>query len=98
MEERAVHTVKYGLKRMGDGNIEHNLLRFLFVYRRTPHSTTGMSPSELLINRKLKSRLDLIRPDINTTVTNKQQNQKDHHFARVSSYIRDRSAGLYSDL
>ena len=62
--ERAVQTVKSGLKGLGNGNIEHNLLRFLFVYRRTPYSTTGVSPSELLINHKLKSRLDLIRPDI----------------------------------
>ena len=73
-----------GLIRMGNGNIEHNLLRFLLVYRRTPHSTTGVSPSELLMNRKLKSRLDLIRPDINTTVTNKQHDQKNHHDLHVS--------------
>ena len=69
MAERAVQTVKSGLKR----NIKHHLLHFLFVYRRTPHSRTGGSPSELLMNRKLKSLLDLIRPDIRTTVTNKQQ-------------------------
>ena len=36
------------------------------------------------MNCKLKSRLDLIRPDINTIVTNKQQNQKDQHDLHVS--------------
>ena len=76
--------MKSGLKRMGRCNIEHNLLCFLFMYIRTPHSTTGVSPSELMMNRKLKSRLDLIRPDINITVTSKQQNQKDHHDLHVS--------------
>ena len=70
---------KSWIKRMANCSIEHNLLHSLFVYRRTPHSTTGMSPSELLMNRKLKSRLDLIRPGIKTNVTSKQQIQKDHH-------------------
>ena len=45
LAERAVHTVKSGLKHMGNGNIEHNLLGFLFVYRCTSHSTTGVSIS-----------------------------------------------------
>ena len=84
LAERAVLTFMSGLKRMGNGNIEHKLLRFLFAYRRTPHSTTNLSSSEPLMNRKLKSRLDQIRPDINTTLTNKQQNQKDHHDLHMS--------------
>ena len=85
LAERAVQTVKSGLKRMGDGTLELQLLRFLFVYRRTPHATTGVAPSELLMGRKLKSRLDLIRPDLTAVVNNKQQNQKMNHDRRAST-------------
>ena len=33
--------------------------RFLFHYRITPHSVTGISPTQLLIGRRLRSKLDL---------------------------------------
>lgn len=47
----------------------------LFNYRITPHSTTGISPSELLMGRMLRSRFDLLKPNIATRVEQKQQEQ-----------------------
>ena len=38
------------------------LSNFLFQYRVTPHTVTGMSPAELLMNRKLRDKLPLIHP------------------------------------
>ena len=46
--ERAVKTVKEGLKK--SGYFECQLARLLFQYRITPHSTTGVAPAELLFN------------------------------------------------
>lgn len=40
------------------------LSRFLLAYRSTPQTTTGVTPAELLFNRRLRMRVDLIRPDI----------------------------------
>lgn len=37
------------------------LLTFLLMYRTTPHSVTGVSPAELLFNRKLRTKI----PEIN---------------------------------
>ena len=37
------------------------IARFPFQYRNTPHSTTAMIPAELLMGRKLRSRLDLVK-------------------------------------
>ena len=51
--------------------------RFLFQYRTTPHSTTGVSPAELLLSRKLRNHLDLLRPDLASKVLQKQSCQKD---------------------
>ena len=45
------------------GDSETRLARFLYHYRITPYVTTGVSPAELLMGRKLKSQLDLLQPD-----------------------------------
>ena len=49
---------KNGMKKMTEGSLAQKLVRFLFSYRITPQSTTGVSPSELLMNRKLRSVLN----------------------------------------
>ena len=54
------------LKRMKIANAERKtweteLQTYLKMYRSTPHSTTGVSPAELLFGRKLRTKL----PDIN---------------------------------
>ena len=50
LAERAVRTVKEGLKKIGNvESIECHIARGLFHYKITPHSTTGISPSELLM-------------------------------------------------
>lgn len=38
------------------------LLKYLFDYRNSVHSATGVSPAALVFGRQLKSRLDLINP------------------------------------
>ncbi|KHJ47383.1 hypothetical protein D918_02243 [Trichuris suis] len=40
------------------------LSRFLFNYRLTPHSATGLSPAEILLRRRPKSLLDKLHPDL----------------------------------
>ena len=39
--------------------LNEKLNTFLFTYRITPQSTTGISPTELLMNRKLNLKLKL---------------------------------------
>lgn len=34
-----------------------DLIKFLFTYRTTPHPVTGVSPAELLLNRKMRDKL-----------------------------------------
>ena len=79
MAERAVQVFKEGLKKQQSGSLTDRLAKFLFHYRNTPHSTTGMTPAELLLGRKLRSRLDLIKPDLTNQVVRKQNKQKAHH-------------------
>ena len=60
--ERAVQTLKRGLKKFKEGSLDTKLSRFLFSYRVTPHSSTGVSPAELMFGRRLRSPLDNLRP------------------------------------
>ena len=48
--ERFVQTLKQSIKdTLNDGrSLNHRLASFLLTYRTTPHSTTGVSPSELV--------------------------------------------------
>ena len=49
LAERAVQTFKEAMKRADTQEaLSTRVSRFLFKYRLTPHSTTGMSPAELL--------------------------------------------------
>jgi len=90
--ERAVQVFKDALKCMENGNIKTQVSRFLFRYRTTPQTTTGRSPAELLIGRKLRTHLDLLHPDDSEKVRLKQQNQKHYHDSRAKNraiYIGD---------
>ena len=77
--ERAVQTVKQGLKRMPGKSVQERLSKFLFKYRLTHHSTTGIAPCELLMKRKLRSSLDLLFPTVQERVEDRQAKQKAHH-------------------
>ena len=85
LAERAVQTFKNGLKKMRDGSLQTKVARFLFSYRTTPQSTTGMSPAKLLFERKLRSPLDLLKPDLFHRVKNEQEEQKAAHDKHSSS-------------
>ena len=79
LAEHAVHTFKEFMKKTSGDPINTRVLCFLFQYRITPHSTTGISPAELLLGRRPRSRLDLMLPDIKNSVQKKQQTQKVNH-------------------
>eukprot|EP00731_Ephydatia_muelleri_P035695 Em0149g1a len=67
--ERFVKTFKHAFSAMGnEKDPVRRLQQFLFSYRNTPHSTTGVSPAELLVGRQLRGRLDLLRQQ--TCITN----------------------------
>ena len=79
MAERAVQTFKQGFAKLTGGTVETRVSRFLFRYRNTPQSTTGLSPAEMLLGRRPRSHLDLMHPDIGQRVHQRQQKQVESH-------------------
>ncbi|KAL5493753.1 hypothetical protein EMCRGX_G014975 [Ephydatia muelleri] len=65
LAERAVRTFKESfLASQGStDDVELRLQRFLLSYRNTPHKSTGRAPAEMLMGRKLQTKLDLLKPD-----------------------------------
>ena len=62
--ERQVQEVKKKLRAMSgeDGGETLRIQRFLLAFRVTPNPRTGKSPSQVLMNRQLRTCLDQLRP------------------------------------
>ena len=77
LAERFVQTFKSAMKRMskGQGNMYQKVSSFLLTYRKTPHATTE-APAMLLTKRITKSKLYLVRPELDKKVKEQQAKQK----------------------
>ena len=61
LAERAVQSFKGGMKKYSSTeSIETRLSRFLFWYRLTSHSTTGVAPAQLLLGRIPRSQFRVV--------------------------------------
>ena len=79
LAERAVQILKKGLKKVTNGSLQTRFAQILMSYRITPQSTTGASPAELLLGRQPRTRLDLLKPNTESIVENRQMKQKVAH-------------------
>ena len=64
--------------REGD-DLKLRLSQFLLKYRNSSHLTTGVAPCELFLKRSMQTKLDLLRPDVESTVSGLQGCQKSYH-------------------
>ena len=87
LAERAVQIVKRGLKKVTSGSMMTRIAKVLSTYRISPHNTTGVSPAEPLLGRRLRTRLDLINPNTAKRVEEKQDVQKANHDIRAKARV-----------
>ena len=76
LAKRAVQTLKDSLRKIKTGSLETRLSRFLFKYRNTPHTVTGLTPAEVIFGRRLRTYLDNLKPDIERRAYYKQDCQR----------------------
>ena len=88
--ENAVKSLKYFLKHCAEEDWRMKLDKFLFQYRVTPHSTTGVSPAELMFGRRLRTVLDLVHPGkcVKQNVLSKQERQKSNYDTTVTRGVQ----------
>ena len=85
LAENFVKTFKQAMMKTKGGEMQEKVDKFLFRYRITPHSTTGKSPTQLLLKRKVRTVFDLLSPDelIRNFVQKKQEAQKRNHDPKI---------------
>lgn len=66
--KQMLHDAKYNTKR----SLQHRIDSFLFSYRNTPHSMTGLIPSEVMFKFKPKTHLSLLKPHLANQMEVKQ--------------------------
>ncbi len=72
---------------MTTGTLKARVATVLCSYRITPQTTTGVSPSELLFGKRLRTRLDLVKPNLARRVESKQLQQMKAHDVRAKARI-----------
>ncbi len=77
LAERFVQSLKNALRAMIHEKLTLNqkLHNFLFAYRNATHVTTNRIPAMLFLGRPLRSRLDLLKPNLRRTVHDRQMKQ-----------------------
>ncbi|GFV58580.1 uncharacterized protein K02A2.6 [Trichonephila clavipes] len=68
--ERYVATLKQSLRAMHkyEGTIQQKLSTFLMQYRKAPNVTTTLSPAMLFLKRDIRTRIDLLLPELKTEI------------------------------
>ena len=80
LAERAVRTFKDRIKAAGGScDVELELQRFLFSYRNTPTKAAGRSPAEMMFGRRLRTPIDLLKPDVRANLSNAAAREKLSH-------------------
>ena len=94
---------KEGMKCLKEGTLNSRLSRFLLHYQITPHSSTGVSPAQLMWGRTLRSQVDLLLPDTSRKAQQALDRQKRSHDAHATErhfnvkdavYTQNYSSGL----
>jgi len=84
--ERGVRSVKNNLlKQVFDDTftntkktLQNRIDCFLFHYRSTPHAGTMMTPAEVFLGRRPRTKLHLLRPNLKSTMEAKNEHLKEY--------------------
>jgi hypothetical protein len=85
LAERAVRTFKERMSatKSTTADLHTRLQKFLLSYRNTPQASTGRPPSELMFGRRLRTRLDLLKPDVRSRIEAANFRQQCDHDRRA---------------
>lgn len=86
LAERAVRTFKERMTaaKTSTADLGTRLQKFLLSYRNAPHNSTGRPPAELMFGRRLRTRLDLLKPDVRARLDAAHFRQQRDHDQRTT--------------
>ncbi|UYV71968.1 K02A2.6-like [Cordylochernes scorpioides] len=87
--ERVVQTLKQLIRKNGWENISVTLPRALFAMRTTPHGTTGLTPAELLMGRRLTTRMNRLHPKESEDSVNGKEHFQNRFKSQENVYARE---------
>ncbi|KAL1439501.1 hypothetical protein MTO96_010142 [Rhipicephalus appendiculatus] len=87
--EPFVQTSKLALRKTSPRTASEELANFLLAHRNTPHAPTGEAPSSFLLERRLRTRLDLLRPAVENRGLLRQLDQTRRHPCRDNVFAVD---------
>ena len=70
---------------------KQHLFKFLRHYRATPHSTTGISPAEMLYSRKIRTDIPSMKKSVRFQDTVAKAEQRDERMKSYMKELADRS-------
>ena len=81
LAERFVQTFKRAMRANAHPELSFHqqLMSFLLSYRTIPHSTTQVAPAPLFLQRHVRTRFDLLRPEVGEVVSSNQATQKQNY-------------------
>ena len=81
LAERFIQSLKQSLKASQDDgrSLSQRISSYLLTYHTTKHATTGVPPCKLFMQRDLRTRFNLLQPDCEKSVLDKQSLQKSAH-------------------
>lgn len=59
---------------------------YLWIWRGAPHSRTGFAPSELLLGRTIRTKLDLLKPNVDRETFVKQRQFLENRMKEVLDF------------
>ena len=85
LAERFVQSFKQSLKTtLSSGrSLSYRLSNYLLSYQSSPHATTGVAPCTLFLRQDIRTRFDLLRPDRENRVMDRQDFWRDCPSRRV---------------
>ena len=84
LAERAVQSFKADMRKQSSRSVKTKLAKFLLNYHTTPHTTTGVTPAQLLMGRRLTTSIDRLFPDVSRKVVQTQLQQKNYQDQHVT--------------
>ena len=74
------------MRKLSEGSVVTKVSRFLFKYRLTPQTSTGVSPSKVMFGRRLCSPLDNVWPSLKRKANITPERQRKSHDSHARSH------------